>query len=76
MTHEEIVEHILPKQAFFKIDEVCKLKGICIKTAYNQKWLLPNNGKPDAIISGRKVFSYNLVADWLLKTDSEIRKGE
>ncbi len=62
----------VPNHYWFNLKECCSLKGLCYKTACNRKWLQPNAGVADGTVGGRKVWSYNTVADWLTKSDSEL----
>ena len=62
----------VPNHYWFNLKECCALKGLCYKTACNKKWLQPNSGEPEGTVGGRKVWSYNTVADWITKSDSEL----
>ena len=63
---------VIPHKYWFRLKDCCQLKGLNYKTACNRKWLQPNRGKADGTVGGCKVWSYQTVSEWLLKTDSEI----
>ena len=67
------VEKLVQKQIWFNLKEVCLLKNLNYKTACNQKQTLqPNQGVPDAMIGGRKMWNRSTVLGWILQSDEEL----
>ena len=69
--HEDTGQIRLKKE-WYSLKECCELKGIHIKTARNNPWLQPNNGKYDATVGKRKRWHRYTVQDWLEKKDWEL----
>jgi hypothetical protein len=63
---------IIPSKLWFTLRESCDLKGISYFSACNKKQLQPNEGAPDAVISGRNVWRRDTIAKWLYWTDKGI----
>jgi len=61
--------YYVPERTWFTAREACQIKGICLKTAYNNRKLMPNKGVYDGKVGGRKVFHRNSVLAWLNVTD-------
>jgi len=72
----EKIEELVPKKVWFTLTEVCRLKNINYKTACCFKSRLqPNKGTPDAMISGRKMFSRETIMEWIMKSDDELKEN-
>jgi len=62
----------MPNKEWFTLPEACKLKGLNIKTAYNNRWLMPNHGIYEGKIGGRQCFKRDTITNWLKITDDII----
>ncbi|ULQ60287.1 hypothetical protein K7I13_02955 [Brucepastera parasyntrophica] len=70
------VDDIVPKKAWFTLQEACDLKGLNINTSYNKKHLQPNGGVNEGCIGGRKSFRRDTIIQWLDLTDTDIEKNK
>ena len=66
-TEKELVSFV-PKKMWYSLKECCDLKGLNIKTSYNNTNLQPNRGRGEKV-GGKKVFRYDSVMKWLFQTD-------
>lgn len=73
---EEVIDNLVPEKIWFTLSEVCVLKNLSYKTACNKTYLQPNNGKSDATIGGKKMFSRQTVLKWVCLSDLEMARGE
>jgi hypothetical protein len=46
----------IPYREWYTLKEACDLKGLNVKTAYNNRNLMPNKGIYEGEIGGRKCF--------------------
>lgn len=61
------------KKAWYTAEECWELKGGCALTTFRSKNKYQcKGGIPDAYVGGRKVWSRESVAEWLLITDEKI----
>jgi hypothetical protein len=65
-------QFVIPNRAWFTLREACELKNLNYKTSCNRTYLQPNRGKPDGHIGGKKVYSRETIAKWLLVTDEVV----
>jgi hypothetical protein len=73
--NKEKFEELVPKKVWFSLKEACELKSLSYKSACSYKEALqPNKGTPDAVISGRKMFSRETILEWLMKSDDELKE--
>ena len=63
-------------KAWYSLREACTLKGLNLKTAYNNRRLMPNGGNYDGTIGGRYCFKRKTVLTWLQKSDEDIEKAK
>ena len=71
---EKLADKVLPKQEWFDLKTSCRLKGICYNTVASNHRYQPNQGKPDAIICGRKRWRRVTILEWLNQTDNDLPK--
>jgi len=63
---------VVPCRTWYSLKDACDLKGISYKTVCNKPYLQPSKGKPDAIITGRRMWKRETIFNWLELTDHEI----
>lgn len=66
------IESLVEQKVWFTLKEICLIKGIPYKSVCNNVYLQPNNGNPDAIISGRKRWNRKSVIEWVLQSDADL----
>ena len=64
----------LPTKAYFTLKELLPFKGVSYQSACHRKWLQPNSGKPDSVVSGNNVWKRDTVVEWLQKDDDALKK--
>lgn len=69
---EEVVPRI--EQEWYDLATACRIKGVNLKTAQNQRWLQPRNGEPDAVVGRRNRWHRSTILSWLVKTDEDMQK--
>ena len=64
------------EKTWYGLREAAEKKGVRYRTLQNRKILCPNGGTEDAIITGRKMWNWKTIEEWLLATDEELLKKE
>ncbi len=67
-------EFIIPQKYWINLREACELKNLNYKTACNRTYLQPNQGTPDGIIGGKKMFRRDTIENWVHLTDADLAK--
>ena len=69
---EDQLQNIVPLKVYFSLQEACDLKGANRKTCYNNKYLQPNFGVPDARVGIRKRWNRDTILKWLCKSNDDL----
>lgn len=72
-SHDQI--SYMPNKEWFTLQEACKLKGLNLKTAYNNRWLMPNHGIYEGKIGGRFCFKRDTIRNWVEQSDDQLLIG-
>jgi len=72
---ENYNEFKIPHKYWISLREACDLKNLNYKTACNRTYLQPNQGIPDGIIGGRKMFRRETIENWVTLTDADLGKA-
>jgi hypothetical protein len=59
-------------QEWFNLKDACQWKGVKYNTVKSKFKLQPNQGIPDGIVSGRRMWKRETVLRWLSLTDEDI----
>lgn len=60
-------------QEWYTLQEAANLKGVNVKTLYNNRNLMPNYGIYEGKIGGRFCFCNRTVLNWLALSDEDIK---
>lgn len=64
---------ILLARQWYTLREACAMKGVNYRSVINKPYLKPNAGRNyDAVVGGRKVYSMDTIATWLLEDDNTL----
>ncbi len=75
---EELVklrDKVTVNQVWYDLKQSCSIKGINYNTVVSRSVLQPNNGKPDAIIAGRRRWRKETIMAWVEITDFRTEGG-
>lgn len=71
--YKDKAEVTIPNQEWFTYKLASQLKGLDMKTGYNNRELMPNHGIYEGEIGGRKVFRRETIVKWLKQKDEDIK---
>lgn len=72
---DQLEQYLQPQREWWDLKAVCARKGVSYSSVSSKRSLQPKNGYEDAMVSGRRMWRWSTVEEWIEQTD-EVLDGD
>ena len=69
---QKLSAKVNPLKCWYTLKDACEFKGVNYNTINNKPRLKPNNGIPDGIVTGKRMWNVKTINKWVLQNDKDL----